>query len=294
MTYGGNQETVVAGKAYYDGEALGMEKLQTIDAYTFFKTQLKAVAEVNSGDQAKAVALIDDLLSFIDPKIEDPMSVNPDTSWVDSELFVFSDKLKAEADSVAKATTDYINANFPVLVGFYNVATCQRDVKLIIEAVRWDMMFNSNFRTIVAARSYYRSQVVTGNFTTGSAGSQKPATIAAFGVVKVALDEIVKSDSVAQSRVAALMDIVLAILNDVANIPAISTPYGATPNAVDIGYLNATLILEANRDYLIEEVYRFVQANSPPPGYDVDKCKRDTSLILDAVKYDLTSRDNWR
>ena len=186
------------------------------------------------GAVSTATGLIDQIIAFIDPKIEDPIKVEADTSWVNSELYVFSDKLKAEAATVAKATTDYVNANFPVLAGNYNVAKCQRDVQLVVEAVRWDMMFNSNFRTIVAARSYYRSQVTTGTFTNGAngSGSQKPATIAAFGVVKVALDEIVKSDVLAQTRVATLMDLVLAILNTgVGAIPTISTPYGATPNA---------------------------------------------------------------
>ena len=289
LTYGGNQETIVAGKAYYDGEALGTEKLGTADAYAYFKNLITTAAA--GGAVATATTLVDQIISFIDPKIEDPIKVEADTSWVDSELYVFSDKLKSEAATVAKATTDYVNANFPVLAGNYNIEKCQRDVQLVVEAVRWDMMFNSNFRTIVAARSYYRSQVLTGTFTNGSngSGSQKPATIAAFGVVKVALDEIVKSDDLAKDRVAALMDLVLNILNTgTGAIPQISTPYGATPNAVDIGYLNATNVVKANFEYLIEEAYRFVQANSPPTGYNVAKCKRDVGLILDAVLYDLT------
>jgi hypothetical protein len=321
LTYGGNQETIVAGKAYYDGAVLGSEKLGTVDAYAHFKNMISTVAAVGGGSAAAATALIDDLISYIDPKIEDPIVVEPDTSWVDSELYVFSDKLKAEAPVVAKATTDYINANFPVLAGNYNVTKCQRDVTLIIDAVRWDMMFNSNFRTITAARSYYRSQVTTGNFTTGvnGSGSQKPATIAAFSVVKVALDEIVKNDNIAKARVAALMDIVLGILVQAdltaalsyittANtattsvsiaglaqpvvvpngVGGIKTPYGATPNAVDIGYLNATTVVKANFEYLVEEVYRWVEANKGGVTYNSAKCKRDTALILDAVLYDLT------
>jgi hypothetical protein len=321
LTYGGNQETIVAGKAYYDGSVLGSERLGTADAYAWFKTLINAKAEVGGGDATSAVQLVDYIISYIDPKIEDPIRIEPDTSWVDSELYVFSDKLKSEAPAVAKATTDYINANFPVLAGNYNVAKCQRDVQLIIDAVRFDMMFDSNLRTIVAARSYYRSQVVNGAFTTGvnGSGSQKSATIAAFAVVKVALDEIVKSDDLAKDRVAALMDIVLGILVQaditaalsyittantgttsvtIAGLTAplvvpngvggIKTPYGATPNAVDIGYLNATNVVKANFEYLVEEVYRYVEANTPPAGYNVAKCKRDTALILDAVLYDLT------
>jgi hypothetical protein len=303
LTFGGNLETIVAGKAYYDGTALGAgELLATIDAYNYLKTLIEGVTASGDGRTA-ALQLVDDLISYIDPKIEDPVLVEADTSWVDSELYVFSDKLKAAANSVATDTTNFVTANYPALAG-YDVAKCQRDVKLVIDAVRWDMMFNSNFRTIVAARSYYRSQVVTGDFTTGSLGTQKPATIAAFGVVKVALDEIVKSDVVAQTRVAALMQLVLDILASESNIPAVSTPYGGTPNAVDIGYLNARDRIEENRDFIIEDMRAYLLGTTANGGlqltsgtsfggnFTTDECLRDVELILDAVRYDMTYGGN--
>jgi len=292
LTFGGNQETVVAGKAYYDGTALGMdEKLATIDAYNYFKTLLVTTAGANSGDDDAVALLIDELISYIDPKIEDPRVIEADTSWVDSELYVFSDKLKAAANTVAKATTDYVTANFAGLS--YDVATCQRDVKLVIDAVRWDMMFNSNFRTIVAARSYYRAQASL------VVGAQKEATEKAFGVVKVALDDLVKSDSVAQTRVAALMDIVINLVAAVdqatalATLPAISTPYGGTPNASNIGYLNARDRIARNRDFIVDEMSEWLDdQNYAFAAYDKTVCLRDIELVLDAVAYDLTYGGN--
>ena len=364
LTFGGNQETLVAGKAYYDGTSLGVEKLATIDAYNYFKTLISSqlnfdlaglvitgtagqftttssglrvgdtvvisgtnaapgtgtmtngtyvvasksgtaftlttvagaaittVAGTPSGQKITvqvpdASNLLDQVISLIDPKIEDPKLVEADTSWVDSELYVFSDKLKAAANTVAKATTDYVNANFAGLS--YNVATCQRDVKLIIDAVRWDMMFDSNFRTKVAAASYYRAQAST------VVGLQKEATEKAFGVVKVALDDLVKSDSVAQTRVAALMDIVINLLAAanktaaLATLPATKLPYGGTPNASNIGYLNARDRVERNRDYILDEMGRWLDDQSYSfTNYNKTTCLRDIELVLDAVRYDLT------
>ena len=309
LTFGGNTETVVAGKAYYDGTALGAEKLATIDAYKQFKVFLTAVAGANGGNTGRVQTLIDNLITYIDQKNIDPKEIPADTSWVDSELYVFSDKLKIEADTVASSVTNYINNTFPELVGFYDVAKCQRDIKLVIDAVRWDMMFNSNFRTIVAAKSYFRSQVTTGNFTTGPAGSQKTATIDAFTVVKVTLDELVKSDDVAKTRVAALMDIVLGILNQanltavdayVISIGGIKIPYGGTPNAVDIGFLNARDRIEENREYIVAEMKAYLAVlfaappynGTPPSGYTQAECIRDVRLILDALRYDMTYGGN--
>ncbi|NBR61016.1 MAG: hypothetical protein EBT86_05080, partial [Actinobacteria bacterium] len=305
LTFGGNQETIVAGKAYYDGTALpGDDRLATIDAYKQLKTLIAAQTAAGAGETA-ALKLVDDIISFIDQRIEEPAAIEADTSWVDSELYVFSDKLKAAANTVAKATTDYVNANFAGLV--YDVDKCQRDVKLIIDAVRWDMMFNSNFRTIVAARSYYRAQAST------VVGNQKLATQKAFEVVKVALDDLVKTDKVAQDRVAALMDIVINLLSAanetaaLATLPAVSTPYGGTPNASDIGFLNARDRIEENRHFILEDMRSYllstggaggnggaglVNLTSFGGGFTTDECLRDVGLILDAVRYDLTYGGN--
>ena len=319
LTFGGNQETIVAGKAYYDGTALpGDDRLATIDAYKQLKTLIAAQTAAGDGETA-ALKLVDDIISFIDQRIEEPVAVDADTSWVDSELYVFSDKLKAAANTVAKATTDYVNANFAGLV--YDVDKCQRDVKLVIEAVRWDMMFNSNFRTIVAARSYYRAQAANVVGTQSNA-AQREATQKAFEVVKVALDDIVKTDDLAKDRVAALMDIVINILkidptdtNTYANfaaaeaaalatLPAVSTPYGGTPNASDIGHLNARDRIEENRHFILEDMRSYLLSTVANGGLELtsgtsfggnfttDECLRDVGLILDAVRYDLTYGGN--
>ena len=300
LTFGGNLETITAAKAYYDGTALGIEKLPTIDAYKKLRELLTTVAGANSGNTGLVQTLIDDLISYIDQDPIDPKEVPADTSWVDSELYVFSDLLKEQASSVAVSVTNYINNTFPALKGNYDVAKCQRDIKLIIDAVRWDMMFNSNFRTRNATRSYYRQQVVNGNFTNGSVGSQLPATIDAFKVVKVTLDEFVKSDVVAQTRVAALMDIVINTLtNGLGSLPALSIPYGATPNSVDIGYLNARNRIEENREFIVQEMKAKVTDiiaaapyNGTISGYTQEECIRDVRLILDAVRYDMTYGGN--
>jgi hypothetical protein len=298
LTFGGNQETIVAGKAYYDGTALqDDEKLATIDSYKKLRELITTVAGADGGNTGIVQTLIDELITYIDQNSDDPIEIEADTSWVDSELYVFSDKLKAEANNVAVNTTTYINANYPGLD--YNVATCQRDVKLIIEAVRWDLMFDSNFRTVTAARSYYRAQAST------VIGAQKEATIDAFRVVKVTLDEFVKSDNVAQTRVAALMDIVVnTLVGGVGVLPELSLPYGATPNATDIGFLNARDRIEENRHFILEDMRSYLENSVVDGGlglgdgtsfdgnFTTDECLRDVSLILDAVRYDLTYGGN--
>ena len=70
----------------------------------------------------------------------------------------------------------FINETFPMLG--YERETCERDVGLVLDAIGYDLMFGSNFRSIVAGRSYYRAgaAVVT--------AEQKKATLAAFQFIK--------------------------------------------------------------------------------------------------------------
>ena len=61
--------------------------------------------------------------------------------------------IKNRAYLVEEAVS-FINQNYPLLG--YNRETCERDVGLVIDALTYDFMFNSNFRSITAGRSYLR------------------------------------------------------------------------------------------------------------------------------------------
>ena len=61
--------------------------------------------------------------------------------------------LKNRAYLVEEAVS-FINKNYPLLG--YNRETCERDIGLVIDALSYDFMFNSNFRSITAGRSYLR------------------------------------------------------------------------------------------------------------------------------------------
>jgi hypothetical protein len=303
LTYGGNLETTVAGSAYYNGTALAEgEKLGTLDAYKHLRdiiakvatgaaitktvTNTQSYTAGTAGSSDEITALVNLVIAFIDACPIDPRVVTPNTDWVASKLFVFSDALNEAKATVATTTTDYVKANFPIL-GTTFVNKCQRDIGLVIDAVRYDMMFNSNFRTIVAARSYYRSQA------SRVLGEQKVATLAAFGIVKTALQDIVKADTTAYNRVGASLDLLIDIIDDDNNIPAFTIPYGGTVSSFDSGYLAARDRIEVNRDYIKAQVSAYITANSiNPTGFSLATCLRDVDYFLDAVRYDLTYGGN--
>jgi len=148
--------------------------------------------------------------------------------------------LDAAQETIVTAATTYIATTFPTLV--YNSAKCQRDVRLILEAVMFDFMFNSNFKTREAAYSYLRATAAD-VFTL----NQKTATRASFTYVKGLALANVGGNATAQARIETLM----TMLDDIV--------FGATNNGsicqTDVRAADyARLQLERNRDYLVREI----------------------------------------
>jgi hypothetical protein len=176
--------------------------------------------------------------------IDYPTATNAVTST--TALIAAAVTLNAAQGTIVGAATAYITANFPALV--YNSAKCERDVGLILEAVMFDFMFNSNFKTREAAYSYLRasaSDVYSLN--------QKAATRAAFTYVKTLAKANVGGDATAQSRIETLM----TLLDDIV--------YGAT-NEGSICQTSirsadwARLQLERNRSYITAEIDAYIDS----------------------------------
>ena len=176
--------------------------------------------------------------------IDYPTATNAVTST--TALIAAAVTLDAAQETIVTAATTYITANFPALV--YNSAKCERDTRLILEAVMFDFMFNSNFKTREAAYSYLRA----------SAGdvyslNQKAATRAAFTYVKGLAIANVGGNATAQARIETLM----TTLDDIV--------YGATNEGSRCATGNrmadyAVLQLERNRDYIVAEIDAYIDS----------------------------------
>ena len=55
----------------------------------------------------------------------------------------------------------------------------------------------------------------------------------------------------------------------------------------------AAELISENRNFIVEEVIEFINANYPTLVYDRQKCRRDTGLILDAVALDVVLGTNY-
>jgi hypothetical protein len=130
----------------------------------------------------------------------------------------------------------------------YLQTKCIRDTRLILEAVMFDFMFNSNFKTREAAYSYLRasaSDVFVGN--------QKTITRDALANAKTEALANVGGNATAQARIETLMTMVDDIV------------YGATNEGSRCATGNrmvdyAVLQLERNRDYIVAEMDAYIDS----------------------------------
>ena len=170
--------------------------------------------------------------------IDYPTATNGVTST--TALISAAQTLDAAQETIVTNATAFIASNYPTLV--YNTAKCQRDVRLILEAVMFDFMFNSNFQTRLAAYSYLRSSA-SDVFSLG----QKTATRAAFAYVSTQAQSNVGGNATAQARIASLMttldDIVFGATNE-------GSVCQTNVRAADY----ARLQIERNRDYIVSEI----------------------------------------
>ena len=295
-----NYRSIIAGASYYRKssiEVIDSQLTETLNSLRFARDRSLLLIQDDttllvSEEYQKLVDRWEDVLNIIEqgevaaPDIE---YLSPDDSTVGEENAVRI--LQANRQFLIEESVAFISKNFP-MIG-YSRALCERDVGLIVDALSYDLMFGSNFRTITAGRSYYRkgSEVVI--------KSQKEATIASYERLKtLAVDAV--SNATAKTSIANNMDLLINII-EVGELAvpstytlALPTSFNTVTNSSDSGFLNARNNINANRSFITEEVIAYIETNYPNFVYDQDKCARDVAYIVEALKWDLQFGSNFR
>jgi hypothetical protein len=273
LTFGGNSQSVAAAETYYSyGTELQIptsELAATVAAYGFLKelleditvntavTPLQTIVKQIIGQSASTIAVQGIVGSLVDDIIEvvgdtsSPVIVDPDTSWVPASRLSAQSLLTVQKPTIVSTITNFIQTNYPTLV--YNVQTCERDIGLIIDAVGWDYVLNSNYRTVIAGMSYYRAAASL------VVGEQKLATVQAYRFLKTQLSTSLTLDTEAKSFVRKAMDIVIEIVDKgIGETPEIN---GTNAYRNSDLIFNATNILELNKNFLAKEASEWVKFN---------------------------------
>ena len=311
LTYGGNLETYNAAISYFVGgvSQLGNEeKLPTLSTYIYLRTVINFIIKGelltptagnttvqdisgNGGSLESAgfaQSRIDDIIFIINNDGTPPTLILPDTTWPDLESQSAFETIQENKIEVSEKIVSSVNDTNETLN--YDPDKCYRDATLISEAVAYDILFGSNYRSINAAKSYYRAnanKVIT---------AQLYGTIEAINKQKALLGRYLTGDSFVKSN--ELFDeIINILLNGIENA---SDYVLSDPTGYDDGYFNARRLLGLNKTFIQDEIdawIAFQVENDISPftvnfTYNVEKCRRDVGLIIDALVYDLTYGGN--
>jgi hypothetical protein len=249
------------------------------------QNEITQITGIPGSTAAASVAgdLIDIITDTVVSEMSLPATVFPNYIWVEETLKDKFTILQTNKDILKTQVTDWIATNFPVLI--YDVETCQRDVGLIIDAVGYDMLLGSNFKSVKAGMSYYRAQASL------VIAEQKVATTQAFNYLKSELLLLVAGYELAETRIANNMDIIIDIISDgLESVPAFIVP---NPPIAEQGFLNARNLIVANKEFIKKEIIQYIELSYPPFVYNKDKCARDTRIILDGVYYDIALGTNY-
>lgn len=172
----------------------------------------------------------------------------------------------------------------------YDYDKTYRDIQTINEAVAYDVLLDSNFRSLTAAKAFYRASA--NNMLTTyksellySLEQQKELT-----GLYLSGEQLTTSDNLF-NEIIAIVDLGLEVADPI----IINDPFG-----YDDGYYNAKRLLSLNKEFIQEEIISWIAdqvlANASPFSsgfvYDSVACSRDVGYVIDALTYDITYGGN--
>ena len=321
LTYGGNLETIVSARAYYSyGTYVGdaASKLRALAVQNRIKSIIGFIAtgdnsvgswtksagnalnqddSLPAGSAAAGVfaqARIQEIYNTIDTGTT-PDLIEPSTSWVSANLVAAKNAIQAKKSGIQAGVIAYINGTYPDLV--YNQTTCSRDVGYIVDALSYDIMFGSNFRSITSAMAYYRAtasaQIVI--------SLQLAATVDTIDYIERAITQITDGvtgsvgSTTAVSRVETSANIIYDIIaSGLGAVPSLVLP---NPVGFDTNYENARTQIVNNYAFIKAEIAAYLDTYQNAVWVALGAsgqagCARDIGYILDGIRYDITYGGN--
>jgi hypothetical protein len=226
LLYGGNSSSLTNGKFYFDypSEATSSQLDQTITALKYA-----------SGVAEKVVQNI--LLTHIS------------ASATISASYVALTKNKAfiQSESIAYVSSSWSEFG-------YDEIKCRRDIGYIVDAVRTDLLYGGNERSVVAGRYYY-------DYPSQATDSQLEPTLTGVRYAKGLALNVIKN-----------------------------AQFYVTSSST----INSYNSIRSNKKFIQSESVAYINAKYPDFYYNEEKCKRDVGYIIDAVATDLLYGGNER
>jgi hypothetical protein len=240
LLYGGQQRSVVAGDFYY--------------RFPSRATNAGVPSEQNQLDPTiTGVKYAGRLSSKV---IQNPTYQSPSASVLVADKLLINNKTFIQKETIA-----FLSSSWSTLQ--YNEVSCSRDLGFILDAIRTDLVYGGNERSIEAGSYYYRipSVAIYESYSANGEVGQKKQTV----------------DGINYAR---------GIAQKIVNKTQLVFPGTRTREAA------ARLI--AAKDELKQRAIGYTNGAFPYLVYNEASCSRDTGLIVDAVVTDLVYGGNER
>jgi hypothetical protein len=103
-----------------------------------------------------AAALITAAKNYVDYYVNSvgaPPTMTGTNYWsTDENYYNAVNVLEENKEFLASTVVGYINTTYPAYV--YDEESCKRDVREYVDAIKWDLIYNSNYKTLTAAKLY--------------------------------------------------------------------------------------------------------------------------------------------
>ena len=320
ILYGGNAATYQAAQSYYVGASSQVvgQQTETAQALGWVKTLLGSVlldvsvsdpeqtVEVQStaasASTATEVTRAETLLQIIQDVVENgtdqlPEITYPDTTWATAGAQSAIDNLQTEKSTIVEGTITFLETTYNAFS--YNQDKCRSDTGQIIDAVAYDLLYTGNIATLIATRAYFLG---TANYLPDE---QKDNTVAAYAHLQSVVESCIEGIAVTPQAGNTQPQVLGGVYGTVVESTTAQNLIGIVKDAVD----NQTLVgtpseLEADYSWLplltrttasqlfsaktsiANGTIDYINTNILGFDYNINKCKRDTGYIIDAVIYD--------
>jgi hypothetical protein len=298
MIYGGNTQSLVTGSAYFTNFVLSIDSSElpaTIAAYGRLKTVVSEVlaetavttspgvteTQDTSGTAANAAAIefaldrIDDVLDWISNSAPNA-TIEIATDWATRENHIAYERIVDRKNEIVEDVVYWVEKFHQDLK--YNQDTCRRDAGLMVDAIARDLLTGSNFATTKAGMAYYRQTTSAQNVIS----SQLAATVGSLNFLAQ------KVRRIAAVSPSAAIELIIDDITGYINGGKTPTAKWISNDSSDANDVAGASILWENKKYIQAEVVEFIAQTYPDLEYNVEKCKRDIGIVVDALRYDLT------
>ncbi len=242
LLYGGTERSVTAGSYYY--------------AFPSKATNAGVPSEANQ---------LDPTITGVRwaGRLSSKVITNPKFEEASASLLTTVDLLKFNKTLIQKETITFLSSSWSTLQ--YNETSCSRDLGFIIDAIRTDLVYGGNERSIEAGSYYYRipSVAIYESYTDNGGVGQKKQTVDGINFARGISEKLVTNTQL-------------------------------TYLAPSTKRRQAAARLLSGKEELKQRAIGYTNGAFPYLVYNEASCSRDTGLIVDACATDLLYGGNER